>query len=228
MIRALVLSAATAGLAGGLVAAAYQALVATPLILEAEVFEHAAEIAGAAAGQAAGEAAIHVAEGADFGRNILTSLATIVLATGGALILLGLMVLDGDRITAKRALLWGAGAFVALALAPAVGLPPELPGMPAGDLAGRQIWWLATVVATAFGLWLIFSRGSPTTIVFGLVVIVLPHFIGAPQPVSHDSDVPAGLAAQFAAASLAGSLILWLLVSSIAGAAFQRWGPSET
>ena len=214
MVRALVLSAAAAGLAGGLVAAAYQVVVATPLILEAEVFEHAGEAAGLVAG------------GAALGRHLLTSLATIILATGGALILLGLMVLDGGAITARRALPWGAGAFVALALAPAIGLPPELPGMPAADLVERQIWWLVTVIATAFGLWTIFRRGGPASIVLGVLVIVLPHVVGAPQPVSHDSAVPAGLAAQFAAASLAGSLILWIVVSSVAGAVFGRLGPS--
>ena len=207
MVRALVLSAAAAGLAGGLVAAAYQALVVTPLILEAEVFEHAGEAAGV-----------------DLGRHLLTSLATIVLAVGGALILLGLMILDGGRITAMRAVLWGAGAFVALALAPAIGLPPELPGMPAADLVERQIWWLATVLATAFGLWTIFRRGGPASIVLGVLVIVLPHVVGAPQPVNHETAVPAGLAAQFVASSLAGSLILWIVVSSVAGAMFDRLG----
>jgi len=213
MVRALVLSAAAAGLAGGLVAAAYQVLVATPLILEAEIFEHAGETAG------------HMAAGAALGRHLLTSLATIILATGGALILLGLMILDGGAITAMRALPWGAGAFVALALAPAVGLPPELPGMPTGDVVERQIWWLATVLATSFGLWTIFRRGGPASIVLGILVIVLPHVVGAPQPVSHDSAVPAGLAAQFVASSLAGSLILWIVVSSVAGAVFDRFGP---
>ena len=214
MIRALILSAAAAGVAGGFVAAAYQAVVVTPLILEAEIFEHAGETADGAA------------VGAALGRHLLTSLATIVLATGGALILLGMMVFDGGRITAKRALPWGAGAFVALALAPAVGLPPELPGMPAADLVERQTWWLATVVATAFGLWTIFCRGGPASIVLGVLVIVLPHVVGAPQPVNHDSAVPAGLAAQFVANSLAGSLILWIVVSSVVGAVFDRLGPS--
>ncbi len=214
MIRALILSAAAAGVVGGLVAAAYQALAVTPLILEAEVFEHAAKATSEAVSEA------------DFGRHLLTSLATIVLAIGGALILLGLMVLDGGRITARRALPWGAGAFLALALAPAIGLPPELPGMPAADLAGRQIWWLATVLATAFGLWTIFCRGGPALIVLGVLVIVLPHVVGAPQPVSHDSAVPAGLAAQFVASSLAGSLILWIIVSSVAGAVFDHLRPS--
>jgi cobalt transporter subunit CbtA len=211
MVRALVLSAAAAGLAGGLIAATYQALVATPLILEAEVFEQA----GA------------TVEGATLGRHLLTSLATIVLAIGGALVLLGLMVLDGGRITAMRALPWGAGAFVAVALAPAVGLPPELPGMSAADLVERQIWWLATVLATAFGLWTIFRRGGPASIVLGVLVIVLPHVVGAPQPVSQESAVPAGLAAHFVATSLAGSLILWIVVSSLAGAVFDRLGPQS-
>ncbi len=208
MVRALVLSAAAAGLAGGLVAATYQALVVTPLILEAEVFEQAGNVAG----------------GVDLGRHLQTSLATIVLAVGGALILLGLMMLDGGRITARRALPWGAGAFVAVALAPAVGLPPELPGMPAADLVERQIWWLATVLATAFGLWTIFRRGGPASIVLGVLVIVLPHVVGAPQPVNHDSVVPAGLAAQFVTSSLAGSLILWIVVSCVAGTMFDRLG----
>jgi len=214
MFRALVLSAAAAGVAGGLVAATYQALVATPLILEAEIFEHAGEAAGQGA-----------ATGAGFGRQLLTTLATIVLAAGGALVLLGLMILERGAITARRALPWGAGAFLALALAPAVGLPPELPGMPAADLAERQIWWLATVLATAFGLWTMLCRGGSAAIVLGLLAIVLPHVVGAPQPVSHETAVPAGLAAQFVAVSLAGSLILWIVVSSIAGAVFDRLGP---
>ncbi|HSG94090.1 MAG TPA: CbtA family protein, partial [Afifellaceae bacterium] len=192
MIRALILSAAIAGLAGGLVAACYQAFVVTPLILAAEVFEHAGEASG----------------GVDLSRHALTSLASVILATGGALILLGLMMLDGGRITARRALPWGAGAVVALALAPAIGLPPELPGMPAADLVERQVWWLATVLATGFGLWTIFRRRGAAAIVLGALVIALPHVVGAPQPVSHDSAVPAGLAAQFVAASLAGSALL--------------------
>jgi cobalt transporter subunit CbtA len=206
MVGALVLCAAAAGLAGGLVAATYQALVVTPLILEAEIFEHGGDVAG----------------GADLGRHLLTSLATIILAIGGALILLGMMILDGGRIAAMRAVPWGAAAFVALALAPAVGLPPELPGMPAADLVERQVWWLATVLATSFGLWTIFCRSGPASIALGLLVMVLPHVVGAPQPARHVGDVPAGLAAQFVASSLAGSLILWIVVSSVAGAVFDR------
>ncbi len=213
MFRALVLSAAAAGLAGGLVAATYQALVATPLILAAEVYENA------------GQASLQAAPAFDVGRHLLTTLATMVLAAGAALILLAMMLLERGAITARRALPWGAGAFVALALAPAVGLPPELPGMAAADLMERQIWWLATAIATAFGLWSIFCRGGGASIVLGVLVIAMPHIVGAPQAVSHETAVPAGLAAQFVAVSLAGSLILWMVVSSIAGAAFDYLGP---
>lgn len=212
MFRALVLSAAAAGLAGGLAAAAYQGLVATPLILAAEVYENA------------GQASSPATPAFDFGRHLMTILATMVLAAGAALILLGLMILERGAITARRALPWGAGAFVALALAPAVGLPPELPGMPAADLVERQIWWLATGLATAFGLWSIFCRGGGASIVLGILVIALPHIVGAPQPVSHEAAVPAGLAAQFVAVSLAGSLILWIVVSVVGGAVFDRLG----
>ncbi len=213
MFRALVLCAAAAGLAGGLTAGTYQALVATPLILAAEVYENAE--------QASSQAAPAI----DFGRHLLTTLATMVLAAGGALILLGLMIFERGAVTARRAVPWGAGAFVALALAPAVGLPPELPGMPAADLMERQIWWLATAIATAFGLWSIFCRGGGPSIVLGLLVIALPHIVGAPQASIHETAVPAGLAAQFVAVSLAGSLILWIVVSSVAGAVFDYLGP---
>ena len=83
---------------------------------------------------------------------------------------------------------------------------------------------LATVLATAFALWSIFCRGGRASIVLGVLVIVLPHVVGAPQPVSHEAAVPAGLAAQFVAVSLTGSLILWIIVSTVAGAVFERFG----
>ncbi len=42
-----------------------------------------------------------------------------------------------------------------------------------------------------------------------VVLIVLPHLIGAPAPVSHESAVPPGLAAAFAANALAANAIFW-------------------
>lgn len=208
MFRALVFSAAAAGLAGGLAAAAYQGVVVTPLILEAEVFEHG----GAAP----------VAMAAEPARHLMTTLATVVTATGFALVLLALMVLAGIRVERRNAFLWGLAAFAATALAPSVGLPPEVPGMPAGEVLARQIWWVGTAAATGFGLWAIFAADGRLLKAAGVAAIIVPHLLGAPQPESHDSLVPAALAARFVAASLAGSLILWAVTSGVAGAAFAR------
>ena len=55
---------------------------------------------------------------------------------------------------------WGFAGFAVFTLAPGLGLPPELPAMPAADLGDRQIWWTATVLATAVGLALIAFRGK--------------------------------------------------------------------
>ena len=59
------------------------------------------------------------------------------------------MLASGDAIDERRAIAWAAAAFVATGLAPAAGLAPELPGMPAADLVARQSWWFLTATATA-------------------------------------------------------------------------------
>jgi len=210
MFRALILSAAAAGVIGGLAAAAYQLAVVTPLILEAEIFEH-------------GGPGVAPPPGFEPLRYLLTALATIVTAAGWALILLGLLVVDGGRIGWRRALAWGVAGFVAVAVAPAIGLPPELPGMPAAEVEARQLWWAVTVIATAFGLWALLARGTPLFIALGLAAILAPHLLGAPQPPGHDTDVPAALAGHFVAVSLAGSLLMWALTSASAGALFARF-----
>ena len=86
-------------------------------------------------------------------------------------------------ITAANGVLWGLAGFVAFQLAPAFGLPPELPGMPAADLVARQIWWWATALATGAGL-LRASPDSATGPAIGVaaVLMLLPHIIGAPPP----------------------------------------------
>ena len=50
----------------------------------------------------------------------------------------------------------------------------------------------------------------------GIVLIALPHLIGAPHPSSPESAVPAVLAAEFAARSVATMAVFWIVL----GAAF--------
>jgi cobalt transporter subunit CbtA len=230
MFRTIVFSAFGAGI---LVCAALTALeLATtgPLILRAEVFEDTGDGGVHDHGAAAADVPDHAdaatteewapADGIE--RTLFTAVANLVVGVAVALILLGAMRLKGDPIDGCRGLLWGLAGFAAASLLPALGLPPELPGTPAADLLDRQLWWIATAAASAAGIaCLAFGRRWPPAIA-GLVLLVLPHAIGAPSPPSHDAAYPAGLAGAFVAASLVVSAVLWTLAGSSAGWLHRR------
>jgi len=125
-------------------------------------------------------------------------------------------------ITRQNGLVWGLCGFMAVTLAPAMGLPPELPGMPGGDLVARQIWWIGTIAATGAGIYLIATRSEAWAIALAIVLIGLPHIIGAPAVVQMESAVPPGLAAAFAANAIAANAIFWLLIGQFLGLALNR------
>ncbi len=77
-------------------------------------------------------------------------------------------------------------------IAPSLGLPPELPGIPA-PLTPRQLWWLATALATPIGLWLVVFRRSPPRAILALLLLAAPHLIGAPQLAEAPTYVPEAL-----------------------------------
>ncbi len=54
-------------------------------------------------------------------------------------------------------------------------------------------------------------------VAIGIVLIVVPHIIGAPQPAEHASGVPAPLAAAFAANTLFVGLSFWLMLAPLYG-----------
>ncbi|MBZ8132584.1 CbtA family protein [Afifella sp. IM 167] len=236
MFRNIVLSAAAAGLLAGLVAASFQYFVSTPLILEAEKYETAAAAPGlpaapdgaAVAMSTHGEGEAHDHAGAAWApedgleRTLYTSAASIVLSIGYALMLLGAMAASGRRIEARGALLFGLGAFAATALAPALGLPPELPGSAAGELAARQLWWVATAAATAIGLAAMFLSGNWAIRIVGVAILIVPHVVGAPPAPEPMSGVPAELAGHFAAVSLVLSAITWSVIGLAGGAVYRR------
>jgi cobalt transporter subunit CbtA len=150
-------------------------------------------------------------------RNTLTALSTILLGIGFSSLLFGCAALAGVPLDWKRGCLWGLAGFACCVLAPAIGLPPEPPGAVAAALQERQIWWFATVLATAIGLWLLVGgrRKLPLRIGGG-VMVLLPHLIGAPVAAA-ESVVPLHLIHQFQVASIFTSAIFWLLVGFIGG-----------
>lgn len=161
-------------------------------------------------------------------RTLYTSTATVATAIGFALILLAGMLVTGDPITERRAMAWAAAAFAAMGLAPAVGLSPEVPGMAAAELASRQAWWAATALATAVALWLILRTDTIWLRLLAVPILLAPHVWGAPQLAeAHHSSVPAHLAAQFAATSLAVQAVLWLLTGFFVGFLWRRLGTSD-
>jgi cobalt transporter subunit CbtA len=228
MFKTMLLSALGAGVAACLAITVLQAFTTEPLILHAEQFEGGGHDHGAAAAgheheaetAAAGPEEWGPADGAE--RTMFTALANLVIGVGAALMLLGLMVLSGRKIDARTGLLWGAGAFIAASLLPSLGLPPELPGTPAGDIVDRQIWWLGTAVASGLGLGLIAFGRTWIATVAGLAIVVFPHLIGAPVPPSHDVAYPGALAGEFVIASLVVSAVLWSLSGAAAGWLYEH------
>ena len=223
-------AALIAGLAAGLVTWAVHTLKAVPLILEAETYEHA-EVADGAPVLPAGDrdAAVSGTDAQAFGgrldrRAMVTLIADLGLGVGFALALIGLIALSGRDVDFERGLLWGLGGFAAFAAAPALGLPPELPGTEAAPVLERQVWWLATALCTAAGLGLLFLARRIGFRVFGAVIAVAPHLVRAPQVDVQASAVPAELAAEFAAVSLVATALFWLVLGGLGGHVYKRLG----
>jgi cobalt transporter subunit CbtA len=223
--RRIVMVGGLAGLLAGILLTLLHLTVTVPIILEAETYEQAA-VAQVHAAEAWGHAHDAQAWAPEDGieRALFTLLADIITAVGFGLLLVATCVLAGRELTWREGLHWGLAGFAAFVLAPAIGLPPELPGMEAAPLLQRQAWWLATVAATAGGLALLFLGREPLRAGLGLVLLVLPHLYGAPQPMEHHSLVPAALAHQFVSAALVVNLLFWAALGAIAGLLCKRFG----
>lgn len=230
MIGRVVLAALLAGIAAGLAMGVIQHVRLTPLILQAESFERAgnAHSHDAAVPAEAGHDHDHD-HGAEawapedgWQRTLSTTVTAAMTGAGFAAILAAVSLISGLPITRHNGLAWGVCGFLAVTLAPAVGLPPELPGMPAADLAGRQIWWVGTILATGAGIFLLATRREIPAIVLGLALVALPHVLGPPVAVHGESAVPPGLAAAFVANSLAANAIFWCLIGLFLGLVMDR------
>jgi cobalt transporter subunit CbtA len=132
-----------AGLAAGFLAALLTLWTLTPLIVEAETYEH-----GVAHAHADGSEHVHASPedaGASLPSRALGTVAMTLVAYAGFGLALGagmaFAARNGQAPHARAGLLWGLAGFAAVQLAPAVGLPPELPGAVTAELAARRAWW---------------------------------------------------------------------------------------
>ena len=233
VFRSIVFSAALAGLIVGVVISIAQFFGTVPLIQQSEVYERKAATppahahAGATQGQAKDQDKAHSHEREwepedGLQRNAFTVGANILTAIGFALLLTGVYAIRGRQVTWREGLLWGLAGFVVFTAAPGLGLPPELPGMPVAPLTARQTWWIATAAATAGGLGLLAFRASAWAAVLALVLIALPHLIGAPLAPESHSDVPAALSHRFVVVVTLTSLLFWALLGVATSITFGR------
>lgn len=219
-------AAVLAGFAAGLVMSAVQQWRVAPLILAAETYEAAAPAAththdAATPPHEHDEDAWAPQDGPE--RLVYTALANVLGSIGFAMLLAAVSLLANLEVTARNGVIWGLGGFVALQLAPAFGLPPELPGMPAADLVARQAWWIATALATGAGILSIARLRNWLGIVVAAVLILAPHLVGAPAAPDQPSAVPAHLATAFAANSLFAGAVFWLIAGPLLGWLNERF-----
>lgn len=225
MTRQIFASALFAGLAAGVLAALLQFAFVVPLLLEGELFETGARVHFAGADGVPQSVAGGVGLSAELGRHLGTLAMNLIAYTGFALVLVAGFALAqraGHRVTPRSGLVWGLAGFVAVQLAPAAGLPPELPGTTAADLGLRQGWWALCVATTAAGLGLIaFGRGA-LALAGAVVLILLPHVVGAPHLDTYFGIAPPELSALFATRSLAVAAASWAVLGLVAATFWSR------
>ena len=224
MFHRMFLAALVAGVVAALFVTALQATKLTPLIAAAEVYEAAGD-----AGHDGDHGASEWEPARGLERTAYTLLANAVIAIGFGLLLSAGFALrgiaTGAETDARQGLLWGLAGFACFSLAPALGLPPELPGTASAGRGVRQAWWLGTALSTALGSGLLVFARQTAWRVLGAVVIALPHLLGAPQPPAEPAGgVPAALAADFVAASLAIAALFWIVLGSLGGWVYAHLG----
>ncbi|MBU6955470.1 CbtA family protein [Hahella sp. HN01] len=246
-------------LAGGLLSAVQHSQV-TSIILEAETYEggeepepvvveehqHAAadahhshehEHGGAeAGGHHHGDDAWAPEDGVE--RTLYTLLANVLAGIGFSALMLACMY--SARLSGKGGAGWGAGLLWGLAgygvffVAPALGLPPEIPGMQAAALENRQLWWIATAFVTAVGFALLaFAPGWKK--LGGLPLLIIPHLVGAPHTNAPEfaASNPQALQAleslhhQFITAATLTNALFWVIVGLACAWFLRRWSSQD-
>lgn len=218
MTRKIFVSALVAGAATALVAAALQFVFVIPLLLEGELYETGARVHFGANGaeSPAGAPAL----GGDITRHGLTVAFNLVTWIGLGLVTVALMALGarrGMRIDARTGAIWGLLGFVVFSLAPAAGLPPELPGTVAAETFARQIWWVGTILAATIGVLAIAFRPGLPAVIVAAILLLAPHVAGAPHLDTYFGVSPPELSALFATRVLAVSAASWVVLGALAG-----------
>jgi cobalt transporter subunit CbtA len=206
-------AACIAGLVAGLLLAALQQWQVVPLLRAAEVFEAHAEQARVPS-DSVPAADSHAFGGWESAATL--AVTNIVLGVGFALILAGVAALHGSEGWRAGAL-WGLAGYVEFFVAPSLGQPPTLPGVPAASLGARTSWWLLAVACSAGGLWLIVFARPLSLRALGVLLLFVPHVVGAPRPDVPSTFVPVELSGVFIRATYVTNAVFWVLLGALVG-----------
>lgn len=205
-MRKLAFAALLAGLISGLLLTSVQQFEVVPLIRLAETLEAHAHATPPSL--------------------LATTSANVVVATGFALLLAAVISLRPPSGW-RAGLLWGAAGYAVFFVAPALGLPPELPGTESAPLREREVWWVATAVFSAAGLWLAALGKRPWLRILGVALLIAPHLIGAPQPAAHGGTPTAEMARDFIRATYIANAMLWLSIGGLFGLFYRTLSRSS-
>lgn len=242
LFRNIIVSAILIGILSGLILSLGQHFQVSTIIYEAEKYEASESTMGDVAHAAhshehgvTGGATEEVWSPDDGSERIFyTIIANILSAIGFAVVLLSLMsllyLIRGKEITMANGLVWGLAGFLTVFIAPSLGLPPEIPGMQAAAVEARQVWWISTVFATAAGL-AILAFAPDWIKLSGIILILLPHIVGAPHTDSvlfahADANVVQTLTAlyeSFLWATTVTNGIFWIVLGGLSGMVMQKW-----
>lgn len=209
--RHLAFAALAAGIVAGALLGAVQHFAVTPLILAAECFEHGAAETGQWLPQ----------DGLE--RELYTTLFDMFAGFGFALLIAAGIYWHGKG-GVWRGLAWGVAGYTAFFLAPGLGLPPELPGTESAALPLRQAWWLATVACSAAGLACLAFGKTFGWRIAGILLLALPHLVGAPQPEHAFSAAPEQLQYSFIIATSLANAAFWLALGVLTGRLLKTSG----
>lgn len=210
----------------GLVLTGAQSLFVLPIIAEAESYEYATD-SGVTSGKNTVSSG-HSAAAHSHTRLVWTAISNIGLGVGFGLLMTAFLSFR-SRVNWREGLLWGMGGYATFFFAPALGLPPELPGTTLTALVSRQLWWLLAVTFTGIGL-LLLILGSPGWLkAIGAALLPVPHLVGAPRNETYATAVPEALTSVFFAHTAVVNAIFWLLLGVASALCLQRFfrGPTS-
>jgi cobalt transporter subunit CbtA len=228
LFRHIVFSALLVGIISGGILTVVQFFQVIPIILSAESYEGGAAVVSISEKTEHDHASHEHAATGEWGpkegleRTAYTLLTNILTAIGFALLTLVAIVTsqnpkDKNKPNWRHGILWGLSGYIIFFVAPALGLPPEIPGTAAAPLETRQIWWIFAVICTAGGIGGAVSVKQPWRWAL-LGLLVIPHLVGAPhlstgmfagQPPAVSAELTI-LTQQFIIATALTTATLWL------------------